>query len=392
VCISGSDFTDLGAATHNAHVNGWDNVELIISAGEYPNPQYLVPGPSEYPAHFWIRGISPDGKTFPHIFGSTSSGGVLFQTGNVTTGTGLASLTLDNLEIGPWNGKAMIPGDNTAWTLRNVYAHDTLDGLESGNNWDTTINVYNSVFARSGGGGGPDHNVYVGAGNLGNTTNVINSVFEQANLGHSFKTRAKQNNLTCSMFVLNADDVYLGSQDIDIDWGTPIINKSLLVQGNGGGTVWNNQNAWDNVKAFVDNEAGRTAIPLLYNWVVTNTSMVNDHNSFVYPAILGSSFTGPNPVPATWSGNKFVWSNPSAQDTSGGGGTSTLNGAVGIQPGRTNQISDVNLDGTNNYYTSWSSAGFSVAANAEPYGWRDLLPLMPSGCTDPVGLVKIPAS
>jgi hypothetical protein len=284
----------------------------------------------------------------------------------------------------------MIPGDNTLWTLRNVYAHDTLDGLESGNNWDSTINIYNSVFSRNGGGSGPDHNVYVGAGNLGVIVNVLNSVFEQANLGHSFKTRAKRNNLTCSMFVLNADNVYLGSQDIDFDWGTPIVDKSLLVQGNGAGLSWNNQNAWDNWKFAVDNEAGRTAVPLLYNEVVTNTNIVNDQsgNKF-WPSVLGQRFTGPNPVPATWSNNKFVWTNQASRDLSGNG--TTPGGEVTTQSTFAN-IADVNLDGTNNDYITWAAAGFSVPSNAEPYGWRDLLSMMPSGCTDPVGLVKIPAS
>jgi hypothetical protein len=192
------------------------------------------------------------------------------------------------------------------------------------------------------------------------------------------------------MFLLNADNVYLGSQDIDIDWGVPIINKSLLLQGNGAGLSWNNQNAWDNEKFAVDNEAGRTAVPLLYNEVVTNTNMVNDQsNNKFWPMVLGQRFTGPNPVPATWSGNNFVWTNTNSRDLSGNG--TTPGGEVTTQSTFAN-IADVNLDNTNHTYTSWSAAGFSVAPNAEPYGWRDFLPMMPSGCTDPVGLVKIPAS
>ena len=190
-----------------------------------------------------------------------------------------------------------MPIDGTTWTLRNVYVHDTLDGFESGNSTNLTVNMYNSVFARNGGGAGPDHNVYIGAGNLGSTANVINSVFEQANLGHSFKTRALQNNFTCSMFLLNEDNVYLGSQDIDIDGGTPVINKSLLVNANGAGSAWNNQNSWDNGKFAVDNEAGYT----VNNEAVTNSNIVNDQNNTIWPMILGIRFTGPNPVPATWS-------------------------------------------------------------------------------------------
>ena len=162
------------------HHFGW---RLPLSAIHSANPR-------DYPAHLWIRGISPDGKTFPHLFGITQTAGEVFFTNKF--GTGAASLTLDNLEIGYWNGKAIVPTDGTTWTLRNVYVHDTLDGFESGNSTNLTVNIYNSVFARNGGGAGPDHNVYIGAGNLGSTVNVINSVFEQANLGHSFKTRASE--------------------------------------------------------------------------------------------------------------------------------------------------------------------------------------------------------
>lgn len=384
VCASGCDFTDLGTAVHNAATNSWDDVKITISAGDYPYPTLTLPAPADYPAHLWIRGISPDGKTFPHLFGITSTAGNVFFTDKC--GTGACSLTLDNLEVGPWNAKALVPVDGTTWTLRNVYVHDTLDGLESGNSTNLTANIYNSVFARNGGGAGPDHNVYVGTGNLGSTVNVTNSVFEMANTGHSFKSRASVNNITCSMFALNQDNVNLGSQDMDIDGATLTINKSLLLQADGAGETWNNQNAWDNQKFAVDNEAGYT----VYNEVVTNSNIVNDHNGTVWPMILGQRFTGPGAVPATWSGNTFVWNNSGARDTSGDSGETTTNGAVSTQ--HSGNIADVTLDGTNSYYTSWSSAGFSVTPNAEPYGWRDLLPLMPSGCTDPVGLVKIPAS
>jgi hypothetical protein len=149
VCASGCDFTDLGSAVHNAAVNSWDFVKITISAGDYAFPQFALPGPSDYPAHLWIRGISPDGKTFPHLFGITQHSGEVFFTNKF--GTGTASLTLDNLEIGHWNGKALVPIDGTTWTLRNVYVHDTLDGFESGNSTNLTVNMYNSVFARNGG-------------------------------------------------------------------------------------------------------------------------------------------------------------------------------------------------------------------------------------------------
>jgi hypothetical protein len=399
VCPSGCDFTNLYDATHNAHINGWNFVELIISAGDYPVPAVAPPSPSEYPQNFWIRGISPDGKTFPHLYGTPPTTSAVFSTVNANPVIGY-TLTLDNLEIGYWNAwKAIIPGDSTTVTLRNVYVHDALDGDESGNNWPATFNFYNVVFARSGGGSGPDHNVYIGnggivdgsgvpTGNGGNTVNVVNSVFEQVNTGHSFKERAANANFTCSMLIANADTVYLGTGDFDADFGNMTINKSLLFQGNGGGNAWNNQNGFTHGKFAGDNETGRYLSPPLYNQVVTNSNLVNDQMVLFYPILIAQRFTGPNPVPAVWSGNNFVWIGNSHRDLSNNG--VTPGGEVAnINSGN---ISDVNLDSTNHDYTSWSAAGFSIASNAEPYGWRDLLPLMPSGCTDPVGLVKIPAS
>ena len=99
VCASGCDFTNLGDAVHNAAANSWDFVKITISAGDYPYPQFALPTPADYPAHLWIRGISPDGKTFPHLFGITQSAGSVFFTNEFFT-TGAASATSEILRLG----------------------------------------------------------------------------------------------------------------------------------------------------------------------------------------------------------------------------------------------------------------------------------------------------
>lgn len=397
VCASGCDFTDFGKAVHNAHVNNWDFVKINISAGEYESPPNEIPIGDDYPPHLWLRGLSPDGgKTRAHIFGPAVTSGSILSTSHVYPGVDgflqEGTLTVDNLELGWWGAKAIIPNDATTWYLRNDYIHTALDGLESGNVATMSMNIYNTVIARSGGGSGPDHDVYLGGNTQWRSVNTVkNSVFETPTNGHSFKTRSYTNNFSCSMFLENQDDTYMGSQDLDIDGGETVVDKSLFFNGNGATPGWNNQQSWDAAKFGVDNEAQYS----VYNWVVTNSNIVSGHPQWFWPMVVGQRFTGPKPVPAVWSGNKFVWPDPAYRDTSGtaGGdppGSGNLNGALIRQ--HSGDIKDVTFDASNSFFTSWAAAGFSVAPFQEPYGWRDLLPLMPAACTDPIGLVKVPAN
>ena len=210
-------------------------MEIKISAGEYDFPAHSLG--SRYVPHLWIKGISTDGKTFPHLFGFTQTSSSMISN-SVPYATGAGTFTLDNVEIGPWNYWEVVQVDGSTWTLRNVYIRDGAQGMITANRTDFTLNIYNSVFSRNGGGNGPEHDIYVGEGGGHNIVNVVNSVFEQPIVGHAFKERAKVFNATCSMFAVNQDDVYLGSETIDMDSGQPTFTNILSVNGGGAPAAW----------------------------------------------------------------------------------------------------------------------------------------------------------
>lgn len=232
VCASGCNFTSLGDAIINANTKGWDYVQIKIAAGDYPFPDKNLVGGGAYPAHLWIKGVSVDGHSFPHLYGLTNTAGSIFGTSIWFSGN--PSLTIDNLDIGPWNGWAIKQIDATTLTLRNVYVRDSAEGLITGNTTDFTLNICNSVFARNGGGPGPAHDIYVGQGNHGNVVNVVNTVFEQSIGGHGFKERAKTLNAKCSMFIVNQDEVYMGSETIDFSEGGQANLTNILSAGRRG--------------------------------------------------------------------------------------------------------------------------------------------------------------
>jgi hypothetical protein len=378
VCASGCSFPSLGDAVLNAHTKGWDYVQIKISAGDYPYPQNLLVGGNLYPAHLWIKGVSADGHTFPHLYGVTDTAGSIIGTGAGWPASANPSLTLDNLEIGPWNYWAMKQIDATALTLRNVYVRDSQEGLITGNTTDFTLNIYNSVFARNGGGPGPAHDIYIGEGNFGNTVNVVNSVFEQSLGGHAFKERAKTLNAKCSMFIVNQDGVYMGSETIDLSEGGDANLQHILSASGGAAPAFSVNQAWDSMRYGY--EAG----------VPPKTSYANNR-----PVITGSVFLDDDPTtnhdfftmglpatnaPVVWQRNKFVWATAAADG-----------GAVWYSTARYGHPGDIVLDSTNQSFHSRAAAGFREVG-PYPKGWRDFLPMMPAACKDPVGLVKIPAS
>ena len=382
VCASNCNYASLGTAVDAA--TNWDNVQIKISSGDYVYP--ASPLSVNYPRHLWIKGIAADGHTYPHIYGLTQTSGAIISTGSGPnqnyTNPGATSLTLDNLELGPWNYWTIGPKDATTVTLRNVYVRDTIQGLISSNVVNMTLNIYNSVFLRNGGPNGPEHDVYVGDGGGGNTVNVVNSVFGQPVIGHAFKERAKFLNASCSMFLVNQDDVYLGSETVDMDSGQPNFVNVLSVNGAGAPMAFTNNSSWDNMRYAADYEAQITPLQPM----ITSSRFIADQPSSSHWFItLGAPLT--NPV--TWSGNMFVWPDSGSRKPElGGNNMSDPTGAiVSIHSGNTN---DVKLDGTNQYFTSRSDAG--LPSVIYPADWRDFVPSMPTACTDPIGLVRIPPS
>ena len=320
----------------------------------------------------WIKGISPDGVSFPHIYGDNAGFGVC---------NGLGSVTVDNVEFGPSTTWMLGPRESVGtFTLRNVYVHDTAQALHTGayGHNPMVLNFYNSVIARSGGPNGPAHDVYA----ENDTVNVINSVFEQPIIGHAFKTRATNFTANCSMFLVNQDDLYKGTETIDFpDGGIAHVMNSLSDSGAGAGVAWGNYSAWDNMRYGAEESPPYTK-PVNTPILGGNLLLRDDPN-------VSSSFFSlymnvtPTP-PVTWTNNRFVFAAPTA--VAGWGSDS---GAILYNTDRGVQLGQAIIDSSNKVFTSRHDAGLPDVGSY-PKGWRDFLPLMPAACTDPIGLVKIP--
>jgi hypothetical protein len=76
--------------------------------------------------------------------------------------------------------------------VRNCRFIDNENGILTGNNPDTELEIANSEFAHNGYGDGQSHNLYVGA--IAKLT-VTASYFHHANVGHLLKTRAAVNDI-----------------------------------------------------------------------------------------------------------------------------------------------------------------------------------------------------
>lgn len=391
VCASGCGFPDLGTAMASAFASHWDNVQIKISAGDYQFPgANLTPN---YPHHLWIKGISADGHTYPHLWGFTSTSGSLLSNRNWYPD---GSVTIDNMEVGPWNYWTIVPIDGQTWTLRNVYVRDTVEGLISGNSTDMTLNIYNSYFARSGGGNGPEHDIYVGDGGAdvacgnaypcsgtgGNHLNVVNSVFEQPIIGHAFKERARYGNVSCSIFMVNGDDFYRGSETMDMDSGQQTITNVLSVSSGGPTEHVTNNNNWDSVRYAVDEEVAMIPRVLTFNGSVFIADQIGGEHWFI---TLGDRLDSHQ----TWQNNKFVWAGSGRFPGTGGVLGTDATGAITSLHG--GDPDDATLDGTNQFFNSRAAAGLP-AVGTYPKGYRDYLPFMPAACTDPIGLVKIPTN
>jgi hypothetical protein len=378
ICLSGCNFQALGDAISDATAKGWDFVQFKVSAGEYPYPQYN-PFYAPAPNNTWVKGISADGHTYPHFFGRTPHGGQLFYSGNYNNAP--KSMTIDNIEFGPWDYRVFAGGDDSVpITLRNVYIHDCTEGIITGNNpRPFVINFFNAVIARCGSGNGPEHDVYLGDNVM--QANAVNSVFEQPIIGHAFKERAQEFNAKCSIFAVNQDAVYLGSETIDVDSGKVTLTNILSVNGGGSPAGWTNQNSWDNIRWGVDSESDPPAVHTL---MATGSTFVADQpGSAHWHITTGLRFST---TPMVWTNNKFIWSDPNAHRP-GPGGNNQADATGALYSLHTGDTIDITLDGSNSFSTSgWAGTGHY------PMGWRDFLPLMPAACTDPIGLVKIPAS
>jgi hypothetical protein len=167
-----------------------------------------------------------------------------------------------------------------------------------------------------------------------------------------------------------------------MDSGQPTFKNILSVNGGGLSAGYTSNSSWDNIRYGVDNEVNLSPLLLM----LTDSILIADQpNSAHWDVMLGYRLA--NPV--TWSRNTFVWADGSRAPGPGGNNQADATGAlVTIHSGDTN---DVTLDATNKYFNGRAAAGLPPVGTY-PKGWRDYLPLMPAACTDPIGLVKIPAN
>ena len=96
----------------------------------------------------------------------------------------------------------------------------------------TTITIDHSLFDDNGGddgnGAGNIHNVYIGGEQ---SATVTNSIFENAQVGHEFKSRAAVNTLTDNEFVSGVG-IGTGSYDIDLpNGGVDTVSGNTIVKG-----------------------------------------------------------------------------------------------------------------------------------------------------------------
>ncbi|HTT13007.1 MAG TPA: right-handed parallel beta-helix repeat-containing protein [Burkholderiaceae bacterium] len=180
----------------------------------------------------------------------------LFANGNNAAGKGIwvlntptgSTTTVVNVEF----HDASVPDQNGAGirfetgnlTLRNTGFYDNEDGVLGGAT-GTTVTIEYSEFAHNGFGDGQSHNIYISYADL---VTVTASYFHHANVGHNFKSRAKENHIEDSYFLDGTD----GNSSYLLDFSNgglvymrgnllqkgPNAENSILVSYNAEGTHW----------------------------------------------------------------------------------------------------------------------------------------------------------
>ncbi|MCX7745338.1 MAG: right-handed parallel beta-helix repeat-containing protein [Clostridia bacterium] len=168
-----------------------------------------------------IRGVG--GR--PHIQGNSlipnGKGLWVIQGANTT----IEDVEFSGARVADENG-AGIRQEGAGLIVRHCYFHDNENGiLTDGGNWD--ILIENSEFANNGFGDGQTHNMYIG--NIRKFT-IKNSYSHHAKIGHTVKTRAKENYILYNRIMDESDGT--ASYTIDIpNGGTSYIIGNLLQQG-----------------------------------------------------------------------------------------------------------------------------------------------------------------
>ena len=119
-------------------------------------------------------------------------------------------------------------------TLVNCLFTNNQDGILTNSGKGISVTIDHSVFDGNGGndgnGAGNIHNVYIG--DVSSVT-ATNSVFEDALVGHEFKSRAEKNTLVNNKFI-SGEGTGTGSYDIDLpNGGKDIIKNNTIIKGAG---------------------------------------------------------------------------------------------------------------------------------------------------------------
>ena len=413
VCPVGCDYAHVGDAMNvvQSQSQAWDNVKITIDAADYPYTQGS--GNSIYvnawaapntPAHLWFKGIigrsGTDGTVFPRFFDVSAASN---PTGASLLGAaGPVSVWVDNIEFGPFDYWTASPNARQT-TLRNVYIHDGRQGVINSDGPHHDLYVYNSHFARNGGGNGPEHNLYFGTGDSTDVLVVKNSIFEEVVVGHDIKTRASQTTLNCDKLLINQDWTFEGSELVDCSEGRICnIHNSLLVNGGAGAphgaSSWSDDQSFDHIRYGADREF--TA--LTNNSIdLQGSTLISDGGGYHYFLNLFQRMTPTPPYSAgNVTPNTFVFSsaaqqNPGSYSANFQDPSYANSTIVAGESSHAGLATDINLGtiGTTNFvYSDRSSAGYP-ALGTYPKGYTDsAFPAMPAACTDWVGRVRVPAS
>lgn len=136
---------------------------------------------------------------------------------------------VENIEFSdckvPDNNGAGIRAEGENLFVRHCYFHDNEDGLLSGANSNSTIDIEFSEFARNGNGDGFSHNMYIGK--IGKF--ILRFCYiHNANIGHNVKSRAAENLIAYNLII---DSTYgNASYQIDLPNGglSHIIGNSIM--------------------------------------------------------------------------------------------------------------------------------------------------------------------
>jgi hypothetical protein len=407
VCSSGCGFQHPQDAIDSATSSAWDNVLITVQVADYPfdnlsvigNPanHFNVDSANGAPAHLWIKGIigssGTDGTQFPTFHGTSSTGGSILRT------SGTVQVTFDNIEFGGFNyWNSVLNGSKT--TLRNVYIWNSLQGIISGDGLHHDLYIYNSHFARNGGGNGPEHNIYAGEGDSADVLVVQNSILEQVNVGHDIKTRASSTTLTCDQLLINQDNVYLGSELLDCSEGRVCTVRGVQFLNGGANPSWSNNQSYDALRFGADREF----TTLTNNYIdLQNSLLISDNNGYFRFINLFQVMSPSPPYSATNntfvfsnSGNMLFGNNPFVPNRDGvfNGTSSAI--VWGNSDHDSSSSANVNLGtvGTTNFvYSDRASASLpSLGTYPKSYNDAAFSGITPATCTDTIGLVKVPAS